>query len=367
MEAIKISVRDKIASSPSATMVCGNTDYRITFDFDAEWGEHPVKTARFAFNDSYIDVVFEGETVSVPIITDTLYVAVGVYAGDLQTTTPALIATEKSILCGKGLPADPPPDVYAQIINLLNEHMGDEQIAKAVGDYLTKNPVSNAVESVNGKTGAVKLTAADVDALPADTEIPSIEGLAAEKYVDNAIADKIKAPKTAEVGNALVVSSVDENGFPTEWVAAKVGGSSEWKLLHYEKLTEDVAQLVISAKGTKAIFIEWLGRFNNADDTAADANVNGKIAMGNIGRTYIASQIGYVRKAGRAICTHIIFEKITGKFVRFSKILNLGNSVLSMGYSITDNGYQDDVYMYPDDTNLLFKAGGSISVWGVVE
>lgn len=66
--------------------------------------------------------------------------------------------------------------------------VSDEKIAEAVTEYLTENPVESPVESVNGKTGAVTLTAEDVGALPADTEIPSTAGLATEKYVDDAVA-----------------------------------------------------------------------------------------------------------------------------------------------------------------------------------
>lgn len=69
-----------------------------------------------------------------------------------------------------------------------------EAISTLVGDTSVATQVSNAikeitypVESVNGKTGAVNLTASDVGALPNTTEIPSIEGLATESYVDNAL------------------------------------------------------------------------------------------------------------------------------------------------------------------------------------
>lgn len=51
------------------------------------------------------------------------------------------------------------------------------------------NSGGNVVKSVNGKTGVVNLTAEDVHALPDTTEIPSIEGLATEEYVDAAVAD----------------------------------------------------------------------------------------------------------------------------------------------------------------------------------
>lgn len=62
---------------------------------------------------------------------------------------------------------------------------------------------SGAVSSVNGKTGAVKLTAKDVGAVP--------------------------VPETASVGQTIVVKAVGEAGKPTRWEAADMpsgGGSS---------------------------------------------------------------------------------------------------------------------------------------------
>lgn len=67
--------------------------------------------------------------------------------------------------------------------------------AKAVGDAIKEvsDKVDNInidypVDSVNGKTGAVVLSASDVGALPADTVIPSTSGLATEAYVDGKVA-----------------------------------------------------------------------------------------------------------------------------------------------------------------------------------
>lgn len=51
--------------------------------------------------------------------------------------------------------------------------------------------VNYPVNSVNGKTGEVVLTAADVKALPDTTIIPSIEGLATKEYVDNTVKEQI--------------------------------------------------------------------------------------------------------------------------------------------------------------------------------
>ena len=78
--------------------------------------------------------------------------------------------------------------------------------AELVTDYVTKEYVdekiseiqleAGSVSSVNGKAGAVVLTAADVGALPADTVIPDttgflteedLDGLATTEYVDNIV------------------------------------------------------------------------------------------------------------------------------------------------------------------------------------
>lgn len=154
MPVINIQVRRKKASNPLTRIVCGNSDYLISFDFDEEWAAHDAKTARFIWNGQYADVVFTGNICAVPVITNASVCAVGVYAGDLQTTTPALIGCDKSILCGGGLPADPTPDVYAQIMALLNgggsvpgagvtidptlTQSGQAADAKAVGDAVSK-------------------------------------------------------------------------------------------------------------------------------------------------------------------------------------------------------------------------------------
>lgn len=120
MVSIPITIRRKKAANPVNRIVCGNKDYQVVFDFDAEWNEYPVKTARFIYAGQFTDVVFEGNTCQVPLLQGVDMVAVGVFAGDLITSTPALIGCDRSILCGEGAPVEPSPDVYAQIMELLN-------------------------------------------------------------------------------------------------------------------------------------------------------------------------------------------------------------------------------------------------------
>lgn len=118
MNYINITVRGKIARAEGrARVVCGNSDYTVRFDFDAEWAEYAVKTARFVSEDgSYTDAQFEGEDCAVPILRNTRTLLVGVFAGNLRTTTAALIHAVPCITDPDGTPADPAPDVYAQLM-----------------------------------------------------------------------------------------------------------------------------------------------------------------------------------------------------------------------------------------------------------
>lgn len=124
MRTINITVQGKIATALNAeTIVCGNADYTAVFDFDAEWDGEAIKTARFSTGRGYVDVVLTGNKCAIPVLYNTYYVKVGVYAGELHTTTPAYIDCVKSILCDGGPPADPLPDVYNQLIEKIDSGM----------------------------------------------------------------------------------------------------------------------------------------------------------------------------------------------------------------------------------------------------
>lgn len=123
---INISVADKIASAIGApTIVCGNSNYQITFTLDSEWETSNAKTARFVYRRDgkikFKDVAFSGRVVGVPTLSNIDEVYVGLYAGDIYTSTPARIICKKSILCGTQTQEEPDPDVYRQILQTIND------------------------------------------------------------------------------------------------------------------------------------------------------------------------------------------------------------------------------------------------------
>lgn len=119
---ITIEIKNKIAKRlTEVPVVCGNSDYIAEFIFDEEWNAFDIKTARFKINNEYVDVVFAGKDCPMPIVSNAKFIQVGVFAGDLATTTPAIVLCSPSILDGTEIPQAPSEDVYNQIMKLLND------------------------------------------------------------------------------------------------------------------------------------------------------------------------------------------------------------------------------------------------------
>ena len=142
-------IKDKIitldeASLPPEGVVGDNAYYFANFFFDAEW-EGKEKTARFIGKKGYKDMVLNNDWCYIPLeVMKSGLVLVGVFAGDLQSTTPARLPVIASILEDDGLPADPTPDVYTQlrdmIIEIRDKNVTDEQIDEALRKYMEANP-----------------------------------------------------------------------------------------------------------------------------------------------------------------------------------------------------------------------------------
>ena len=105
---LHVDVVNKIATfqKRGGCIVCGNSDYKIKFSFDSEWRDYTEKTARFIWNGQFTDVDFTGDLCPVPITYDTTEIEIGVYAGELKTTTSAFIGCYRSILCEVAKPSE---------------------------------------------------------------------------------------------------------------------------------------------------------------------------------------------------------------------------------------------------------------------
>ena len=319
---ILIKIRDKIADRISGEYVCGNSDFVAVFNFDEEWNTYETKTARFYYGDNYIDKPFNGDRCEIPILSNIHSFEVGVFAGNLKTSTSEYVPARKSILCKGGSPAAPSPDVYAQIMETLNDidHMSEEEIAKAIKEYLSENGIDIDLEGVphvytttekptdakHGDFWARKVEVPgdapskdhdvvlpdenyvtedemhnyvramireiepeDIGALPADTEIPkntsdldNDSGFLTEEDLPDYTAEDIGCDITVDeqecenVGAAL-------NALANR----RVGGSSEMKLLYSVTTAEDLLEIRTGINPNDYNEILMLARAVSSDST----------------------------------------------------------------------------------------------------
>lgn len=218
MPEIKIKVRDKCAEG-EGVVICNNSDYTVAWDLDEEWTPYDTKTMRVNLADgTYQDVVFTGDTATLPVLTASGWVSVGLYAGDIHTSRAARLLALSSVLTPGGSPAAPAEDVYAQIMAKLNElsTVSPEDIAKAVEDYLTEHPAASASMRVedgyiqfsgDGENWDNVIALADLKGPKGDTGATGPQGPAGAGMDITG----------ATVGQIAKISAVDAEGKPTAW------------------------------------------------------------------------------------------------------------------------------------------------------
>lgn len=94
---IPVTVSNRIAAvSADEQIICGNSGDSIIFTFDSEWSALTDKTLQLAYykNGAFLaqEVAFSGTSAELPPLYGITEVFVGVYAGNIRTTTPARIA-----------------------------------------------------------------------------------------------------------------------------------------------------------------------------------------------------------------------------------------------------------------------------------
>ncbi len=105
---------------PEKGLVGHNGEYVADFHFDSEWFGK-VKTARFTRGKEYADVILINDSCVFPQNMTEGAVEVGVYAAGLKTTTAAVVSFLPSVLQKEGVPADPEPDVYNQLLERFDD------------------------------------------------------------------------------------------------------------------------------------------------------------------------------------------------------------------------------------------------------
>lgn len=164
---LNIAVRNKIATTiDPATVVNGNNDYTVVFDFDSEWDSLSSKTAMFVYGreeQKYKTVTFTGNSCVMPALYNTGYVLIGVFAGDIKTTSAAYVKcipcirdNDSTLDTGSGGTIDTGTNDHSQLINrsIADQHpisaiTGLEEALTLTGttETLTPMQVYDAIKS----------------------------------------------------------------------------------------------------------------------------------------------------------------------------------------------------------------------------
>ena len=128
-----------------------NSDYEAEFLFDSEWDGH-IKTARFIKDGNYAEKILQNDKCLIPVeVLKHGNLKVGVFSADM-TSTQCEVYVKPSIKESLGSPAEPTPDVYAQIIKMIEDigqsEISEEQCRQIVADYFAAHK-----EELKGEKG----------------------------------------------------------------------------------------------------------------------------------------------------------------------------------------------------------------------
>lgn len=296
---IEITIRDKIAKNfreKEAEYICGNSGFSVVFDFDEEWDEYLAKTARFKYNGTYQDIPFTGNKVDIPIVENTYKIEVGVFAGNLQTTTSATIMAKKSILCGSGSPAAPSNDVYHQIMEVIVPEAvyvaeasakAAENSAKEADNFsvIARSASWNATESERAVSEAKTVVLQAEQNTVVAKEVAEESARQAEESKRSANASEQMANNHAN--NASVAASRAENAFANiknaEEKTSQNAQRTELAVQNFERtasqmesLRDEVAEMHVGVLGAEMRVNESAESAKASEEKAATSENNAK-------------------------------------------------------------------------------------------
>lgn len=147
---IEIKICNRIARVVgSPQIICGNSDYVAAFTFDSEWDDYEQKTARFQYMKdgkvAHEDVEFTGSACAIPPMYGICRVEIGVVAGSIRTTTPAVVPCLRCVTDIPAVETEQPRDIYNELCEAVQESLnpvpepkpGYIFIVTSEGDYVT--------------------------------------------------------------------------------------------------------------------------------------------------------------------------------------------------------------------------------------
>ena len=211
---MKFEIKDRVIKriDNCNNTVGDNSDYEAEFLFDREWDGH-IKTARFIKDGNYAEKILENDKCLIPVeVLKHGNLKVGVFSADM-TSTQCEVYVKPSIKESLGSPAEPTPDVYAQIIKMIEDMeqsaISEAQIEKAVSDYLAKHPIESGITEEQCRRIVADYVTAHKEELKGEQGIPGVPGadgytpVRGVDYWTSADIAQIQAYVDGQIGGAL--------------------------------------------------------------------------------------------------------------------------------------------------------------------
>ena len=395
MPDINITVAHKVAVSDTQSIVCDNSDYTVHWTLDEEWTAYDTKTMRTIYMDgTYTDKVFSGDTIALPVCTVPGVVQIALFAGNLHTSRVAILRALPSVRSAAGAPADPTPDVYDQLMEIIKGLGGTDpdDIAKAVADYLAAHPLEETDPTVpewaKAETkptySAEEVGAIAQSDLQAATDAALAQAKASGEF-DGATGPQGPAGAPgkdgagmditgAKVGQIAKIAAVDASGVPTAWSPANMAGET-WGLLAEQTLTEAVKAVSMKlAEPTKHFIMQvWCPKIDaSVQPMYFNLGVNGSV--NNIWY-YLPAKLPYIGKTSQL---SIEAKSIADNTWAISAYSNVGdgygtatnynsNAHVPVAIKSNDANIAETVKIevVANDQTQYFPTGTVVRVWGV--
>ena len=205
-------------------------------------------------------------------------------------------------------------------LDRIEESQSPDAIKNAVDDYLKQNPVEAPVDSVNGKTGAVQLTAADVGAIAYETD-PTVPGWAKQPEKPTYTAAEVGAlPDTytppvdstlTKSGQAADAATVGER---LSSLSEEIVTTAESKVSTHNTGTDTHSDIRMLIQG----LTDRLNALADSDDTTLDQ---------------LSEVVAYI-KSNRALIEAITTSKVNVADIVDNLTTNIANKPLSAAQGV---------------------------------
>lgn len=231
--------RCTITSVDAGADVQQNIGDTITWTLDAEWdGLTVIAVVGFPRTRTYIELPIAGGVTQLPLLGADV-ITLGCYAGDgstaLRSSTSSRLALSRSVLSDRGAVVVINPtdlgdmDAVSAADKLIVLRSSDGAVKRALVSALPSGG-SSAVDSVNGKTGAVVLTASDIgaDASGAADAVAVAADLALARHDASyhAHSELFAEKQSKALATTVTIAVADWNGGTTATVVAEYVSAS---------------------------------------------------------------------------------------------------------------------------------------------